>query len=177
VWQFDANGLPTALELPDAQAFAFLHDSLGREIARQLPNGARTEQDFDPVGRLTSQQTRLAGREGRLLQERRTHYTADGLPGHIDDSLRGSTQYSFSPTGQVLQSTSLGKQNASLQGQYAYDLAGKLLEAIHYNAKGECEVQPTTQRQALERQVLLNMMEWLQDIRLTLDGEVRRKDR
>lgn len=92
LWQFDANGLPLALTLPDEQAFAFIHDSLGRQTERHLPGDVRMTQQFDRLGRLTYQKTMQRpddARQARRLQERGVTYDRNGNPDKLGDLAYG----------------------------------------------------------------------------------------
>ena len=128
-WQFDANGLPVALALPDAHLFDFVHDSLGRETRRTLPGGLKQDNSYDALGRLTSQRT-LGPAGGHPIQGRQLHYGAHGLPERIDDATWGRTDYRFDAVGQVTEAV-----HPDGHERYAYDLAGNLLQAIQFNAR------------------------------------------
>lgn len=128
-WQFDANGLPVALTLPDAHLFGFVHDSLGREIRRTLPGGLQQDNSYDTLGRLTGQ--RIFGPAGgHPILGRQLSYGAQGLPERINDVTWGRTDYRFDAVGQVTEAI-----HPDGHERYAYDLAGNLLQAIQFNAR------------------------------------------
>ncbi|MCY0912409.1 RHS repeat-associated core domain-containing protein [Massilia antarctica] len=128
VWEFNANSLPLELTLPDAQMFSFLYDSGGRETGRQLPGGARIEQEYDPLNRLTRQWTGIAadkGRQARTLQERAVNYDGNGNPHKLGERSAGVIDIGYDKVGRVTQAS---RGNGG--EQYAYDLAGNLVDAI-----------------------------------------------
>jgi RHS repeat-associated protein len=132
VWEFDANGLLLGLDLPDAQSFDFSRDSLGNETTRHLPGEVRIDQEFDSLGRVTRQYTRQNTRQStpgnnrhRTLQERAVNYNRNGLPQRLGDRTTGVVDIAYDNIGQVTSA----KRNQT-EEQYAYDLAGNLIEAI-----------------------------------------------
>ncbi len=128
VWEFDANSLPIELALPDAQTFSFLHDSRGRETGRRLPGGVRVDQDYDQLDRLTRQWTGFASDQEkpvRTLQERALKYDGNGNPSKIGERSTGAIDISYDSVGRVTQTRRSGDEE-----QYAYDLAGNLINAI-----------------------------------------------
>lgn len=130
IWEFDANGLPAELVLPDAHAFAFVHDSLGREIARQLPGGVQISQEFDQASRLKRQWTGTPGQNARTLAQRGIDYDGNGKPKRLGDLQTGATEFELDPAGQIT-----AARQGKLHEQYAYDLAGNLIEAIKQKSR------------------------------------------
>ncbi|NHZ35784.1 RHS repeat-associated core domain-containing protein [Massilia rubra] len=132
VWEFDANSLPIELTLPDAQTFSFLHDSSGRETGRQLPGGVRIDQQYDQLNRLTRQWTGIGadkGGQARTLQERAVNYDGNGNPRKLGERSAGVIDIGYDKVGRVTQaSRDKGGE------QYAYDLAGNLIDAIKQKA-------------------------------------------
>ena len=74
------------------------HDSLGMEVERMLPGGVTRSFAYDDIGRLVDARTR---KDSRTRHMRRYRWgLADRLLS-VDDSRRGETRYSYTPTGQL----------------------------------------------------------------------------
>ncbi|MFP5393315.1 MAG: RHS repeat-associated core domain-containing protein [Gammaproteobacteria bacterium] len=131
-WEFDAKGLPLELTLPDAQTFSFVHDGCGRESMRKLPGGVRVDQQYDALNRLTRQWVGIlpdSGKSGRTVQERAVEYDANGNPRKLGDLSAGVVDICYNTGGRVAQARSSDSDE-----QYAYDLAGNLIDAIKHSA-------------------------------------------
>ena len=132
VWEFDANSLPLELTLSDAQTFRFMHDRCGRETVRKLPGNVRLEQAYDSLNRLTRQWTGISpesGTSARTLQERAVNYDGNGNPRKLGELSAGVVDVRYNSVGQVTQARSDASEE-----QYAYDLAGNLIDAIKHKA-------------------------------------------
>lgn len=74
------------------------HDTLGLEVERLLPGGVARSFAYDDIGRLVESRTRA---DSRTRHMRRYRWgIADRLLS-VEDSLRGETSYSYTPTGQL----------------------------------------------------------------------------
>ncbi len=77
---------------------AHRHDTLGFEVERILPGGVVRSFAYDDIGRLVESRTR---KDSRTRHTRRYRWgVADRLLS-VDDSGRGETRYSYTPTGQL----------------------------------------------------------------------------
>ena len=74
------------------------HDTLGFEVERILPGGVVRSFAYDDIGRLVDARTR---KDSRTRHMRRYRWgVADRLLS-VEDSRRGETRYSYTPTGQL----------------------------------------------------------------------------
>ena len=74
------------------------HDTLGFEVERILPGGVVRSFSYDDIGRLVESRTR---KDSHTRHTRRYRWgVADRLLS-VDDSRRGETRYSYTPTGQL----------------------------------------------------------------------------
>ena len=77
---------------------AHRHDTLGFEVERILPGGVVRSFAYDDIGRLVDARTR---KDSRTRHMRRYRWgVADRLLS-VEDSRRGETRYSYTPTGQL----------------------------------------------------------------------------
>ena len=77
---------------------AHRHDALGFEVERILPGGVVRSFAYDDIGRLVDARTR---KDSRTRHMRRYRWgVADRLLS-VEDSRRGETRYSYTPTGQL----------------------------------------------------------------------------
>ena len=77
---------------------AHRHDTLGFEVERILPGGVVRSFAYDDIGHLVESRTR---KDSRTRHMRRYRWgVADRLLS-VDDSRRGETRYSYTPTGQL----------------------------------------------------------------------------
>ena len=77
---------------------AHRHDTLGFEVERILPGGIVRSFAYDDIGRLVDARTR---KDSRTRHMRRYRWgVADRLLS-VEDSRRGGTRYSYTPTGQL----------------------------------------------------------------------------
>ncbi|WP_347141144.1 RHS repeat domain-containing protein, partial [Phocaeicola dorei] len=77
---------------------AHRHDTLGFEVERILPGGIVRSFAYDDIGRLVDARTR---KDSRTRHMRRYRWgVADRLLS-VEDSRRGETRYSYTPTGQL----------------------------------------------------------------------------
>lgn len=77
---------------------AHCHNTLGFEVERILPGGVVRSFTYDDIGRLVDARTR---KDSRTRHMRRYRWgVADRLLS-VEDSRRGETRYSYTPTGQL----------------------------------------------------------------------------
>lgn len=95
-WQHDAMGNLSAVRAGEHWQAHFLHDARGLELQRQCSGGIRLAWSHDAAGRPTSQH--IATRQGPVRQRQYQWQGADQLT-QIEDSLTGSTQYSYDAIG------------------------------------------------------------------------------
>ncbi|WP_373133706.1 RHS repeat-associated core domain-containing protein, partial [Bacteroides ovatus] len=82
----------------DSWESAHRHDTLGFEVERILPGGVVRSFAYDDIGRLVDARTR---KDSRTRHMRRYRWgVADRLLS-VEDSRRGETRYSYTPTGQL----------------------------------------------------------------------------
>jgi RHS repeat-associated protein len=105
----------------EASTLTFGYDASGLETRRELPDGIVLEQDWDPLGRLTSQ-TLVAG--PHIRQRRGYTYRADGYLERLDDQLTGSREFRLDALGRVTES-----HGRAWAERYSYDPAGNVASA------------------------------------------------
>ena len=74
------------------------HDTLGFEVERILPGGVVRSFAYDDIGRLVDARTR---KDSRTRHMRRYRWGVTDRLLSVEDSRRGETRYSYTPTGQL----------------------------------------------------------------------------
>ena len=77
---------------------AHRHDTLGFEVERILPGGVVRSFAYDDIGRLVDARTR---KDSRTRHMRRYRWGVTDRLLSVEDSRRGETRYSYTPTGQL----------------------------------------------------------------------------
>ncbi len=135
VYEFDENSLWKSLDVDGHDLILFDRDSVGNELERKLPGNARLTQEFDPVGRLTSQRLMSGGTENNARRndkamatpqsiDRAYVYDAAARVIEIADRFWGSSHFGYDSAGRLLQAVGpLGRQE-----HFEYDDAGNILK-------------------------------------------------
>ncbi|MEU0374038.1 RHS repeat-associated core domain-containing protein, partial [Streptomyces sp. NPDC006283] len=119
-WTYDAAGRRTSLTT-SGRTISFEHDAAGQEIARHIGDTVSFTNEYDPLGRLTSQHVTAADRS---IQRRDYSYRADGNLIALTDQLTGTRTFDLDPAGRVT-----AVHAAGWTERYAYDEAGNQTEA------------------------------------------------
>ncbi|MEV0057001.1 RHS repeat-associated core domain-containing protein [Saccharopolyspora shandongensis] len=139
VWEYDANGRPTALHI-SGRTVRFGYDAAGRELRRALGPNAVLTQDWDANDQLVSQQ--LSGAGGRSLQHRSYTYRADGYLTGVDDQLTGSRTHELDRLGRIT-----AVRGAGWTERYAYDAAGNIADASWPAQQGSPDAEALGERE------------------------------
>ncbi|BFM08552.1 RHS repeat-associated core domain-containing protein [Halioxenophilus aromaticivorans] len=156
--QYDALGRRIASKLPDGNRVAYQYsdagllsevsldghlvagidrDELGRETNRLHGNQLKTEQGYDPQGRLQRQKLlklTSTGEHGSTVNERRYGYNTAGQLSQIDDLRRGTSHYHYDSVDRLVQVT--GPQPET----FVHDPAGNLLGSAEPNTNTSQQV-------------------------------------
>lgn len=122
-YEFDDDGLFSALYFDQQCVAKIERDQSGQEITRSHSNKLNTESRYDPQGRLIAQRTGKYrdNNSFKSLSQRRLQYNEQGLISQIDDTLRGQTRYHYDAVDRL---TKVGGPNPE---NFIHDPAGNLL--------------------------------------------------
>jgi RHS repeat-associated protein len=140
-WTRDRRTQTTRVELDGDEAVIVRRDSMGREIERLLPRGARIESAFDPVGRLEARRVHApAAAESSGLQPAWVGKRAPGVTvasrfaydpasrlAEVEDDELGTRRFEYSPIGELVGVVAERGQ----EERFRYDASGNLHEASH----------------------------------------------
>ncbi|MFJ3584595.1 putative T7SS-secreted protein [Streptomyces sp. NPDC090127] len=119
-WTYDAAGRRRSLTTSDL-SLIFEHDAAGQETARRMGDAVTLASQYDPLGRLTTQE--VVG-SGGSIQRRDYTYRADGNLIRLDDQLAGGKTFELDAVGRVT-----AVRAAEWTERYAYDEAGNQTDA------------------------------------------------
>ncbi|MFF9072395.1 putative T7SS-secreted protein [Streptomyces sp. NPDC014872] len=120
-WTDDAADRRISLTT-SGRTIAFEYDAVGQETARHIGDTVSFTNQYDPLGRLTSQQ--ITGTTGSSIQRRDYTYSADGNLTTLTDQLSGTRTFDLDPAGRVT-----AVHAAGWTERYAYDAAGNQTHA------------------------------------------------
>jgi RHS repeat-associated protein len=113
-WTYDDQHRPAKLRMAGG-VIDFGYDGGGREVTRRLAGGARLEQSWDPVGRVTAQAL-IRSSDERVLQERRYAYRPDGYPTEIAERVGTTHRFALDALGRITDSTPHDGRGPAAQG-------------------------------------------------------------
>ncbi|MFF5496018.1 DUF6531 domain-containing protein [Streptomyces aquilus] len=115
-WWYDAAGNRAGM-VTEGRQIDFTYDPVGRELNRRVGRSLELAQEYDSLGRLTTQALTDAG--GSVIQRRTYSYRDDGNVVGVSDRLTGYRRFELDAAGRV---TTV--HAARWTEQYAYDEAG-----------------------------------------------------
>ncbi len=120
-WTYGVDGNPASLA-GDGVLLSFDYDVVGRETLRRTDRGLRLSAEWDPSGRLTTQD--LSTETQQVVTAQTYRHRADGLLAEVSDRRGSSRRFHFDALGRITEA--MTKQGAET---YAYDASGNLTDA------------------------------------------------